>query len=201
MRLMSCLACGLPVLDLPGQTVMLQPYMSVAGVPPVDTAGAWHLSCLAMEPVAMQWGLAHVNSFVEVRRFDPVARIPGWTVVDNPRTGDRLALGELGAVLTVRGLGIHSDAVGLRVTELEYWLEWDKPVIARIQTELLGSGTVGVLEVAELLGIRDRLVEPAALADSVFRLNSELTEEWIPTAVGATLDAVVALPAELIAYR
>lgn len=89
MRPLSCVACGLPVLDPPGQTVMLQPYVAVDGVPPVGTAGAWHLSCLAADPVAEQWGRAHVHSFVEVRRFDLVARTPQWTVVDNQRTGAR----------------------------------------------------------------------------------------------------------------
>jgi hypothetical protein len=151
--------------------------------------------------VAVQWGQAHVHSFVQVRRFDPVARIAGWTVVDNPRTGDRLALGELGAVLALRGRGIQSVPVGLRVTELEYWLEWDQPVIARIQEELRRSGTVGVLEVAELMGIGHRLIEPAALSDSVLRPHPELTEDWTPTAVGATLDVVLALPTELLPLR
>lgn len=120
---MSCVACGLPVVDLPGQTAMLQPYLSEADVPPGDTAGAWHLSCLAAAPVAEQWGRAQVHSFVEVRGFEPVARGPEWTVFDNPRTGDRLALSRLGATLPLRGRGIHPVPLGLRVIELEYWLE------------------------------------------------------------------------------
>lgn len=197
MRPLSCVACGLPVLDLPGQAVVLQPYLSEAGIPPVDTAGEWHLSCLSTVPVAEQWGRAHLHSFVEVRGFDLVARTPEWTVVDNQRTGDRLALGRLGAVLALRGRGIRWLPVGLRVTSREYWLEWDQPVIARIQAELRGSGTIGVLEVAELMGIRHRLTEPDTLLDSVFESSPELTEDWTPTAVGAMLDAFVALPAEL----
>jgi hypothetical protein len=201
MRLMSCVSCGLPVLDLPGQTVMLQPYLSADGVPPVDTAGQWHLSCLAVQPVAEQWGEAHLQSFVQVRRFDPIARVAGWTVVDNPRTGDRLALGDLGAILELRGRGLNPVPAGLQVTQHEYWLEWDQPVIARIQEQLRLSGTVGVLDVAGLLGVGDRLIEAATLPDSVFRADPELTEEWTPTAVGARLDAVLALPPELLSFR
>jgi hypothetical protein len=93
-----------------GPDGMLSSYLSVEGVPPVDTAGAWHLSCLASEPVAVQWGLASVHSFVQVRRFDRVARVAGWTVVDNPRSGNRLALGDFGAVLALRERGIQSGS-------------------------------------------------------------------------------------------
>lgn len=180
---------------------MLQPYVSVAGVPPIATAGEWHLSCLAAQPVAEQWGRAHQHSFVEVRHFEPVARTPQWTVVDNARSGDRLALGQFGAILSLRGRGIQPVPAGLRVTVFEYWLEWDQPVIARIQAQLRGSGTVGVLEVADLLGIRHRLIEPDTLSDTVLRSNPELMEEWTPTAVGATLDAIVPLPGDLLPWR
>jgi hypothetical protein len=173
---------------------MLQPYVSVAGTPPVDTAGTWHLSCLAADAVAEQWGRAHVHSFTQVRGYERVVDTPEWTVVVNPRTHERLALGRQGAVLPLRG---QPTSGGLRVTELEYWLEWDHPVVARIQAELRASGSVGVLDVADLLGIRDRLIRPDSLSDSAFRLNPELVEDWTPTAVGASVDYVAALPSEL----
>jgi hypothetical protein len=176
---------------------MLEPYVAGAGVPPANSAGAWHLGCLAGDPVAEQWGQAHVHSFVRVRRFDLVARVPEWTVVDNPRTGDRLALGRLGAILALRGRGITAVPEGLRVSVFEYWLEWDQLVIARVQAELRNSGIARVLEVAGLLGIGDRLTKPETLAHSVFRVNPELLEEWTPTAVGAALDVVMVLPPEL----
>jgi hypothetical protein len=38
------------------------------------------------------------------------------------------------------------------------------------------------------------------LSDSVYRLNSDLIDDWTATAVGATVDYVVALPAELAPY-
>jgi hypothetical protein len=176
---------------------MLQPYVSVAGTPPVDTAGTWHLTCLAADPVAEQWGRAHVHSFTQVRGYEPVVGTPEWTVVVNPRTRERLALGRLGAVLPLRG---RPASGGLRVRESDYWLEWDRPVIAPIQAELRASGAVGVLDVADLLGIRHRLSRPDSLSGSVFRLDPELAEDWTPTAVGASVDYVVALPPELLPY-
>ena len=197
MRLPQCVACGQPGLELTGQTVMLQPYVSVAGTPPGDTAGPWHLTCLAADPVADDWGRAHVHSFTEVRGYERVVDTPEWTVVLNPRTHERLALGRLGAVLPLRG---RPTSGGLRVMELDYWLEWDPPVIAPIQAELRASGAVGVLEVADLLGSRDRLNHPGSLSDSVFRLNPELVEDWTPTAVGASVDYVVTLPSDLLPY-
>jgi hypothetical protein len=200
MRLLPCVGCRLPVLELDGQTVMLQPYVSVAGTPPVDTAGEWHLTCLNSDPAAGQWGQAHVRSFTEVRRFDRVATTPDWTVVSNPRTGDVLALGRLGAVLTLNGRTIRPAPAGLRVTDVDHWLEWDQPVIARIQARLRDDGSVAVLEVADLLGIRHRLSQPDSLSDSVFRLDPELIDDWTATAVGATVDYVVPLPAELAPY-
>ena len=59
---------------------------------------------------------------------------------------------------------------------------------------------IGVLEVADLLGSRHRLSQPDSLSDSAFRLNPQLVEDWSPTAVGATVEYVVALPAELGPY-
>jgi hypothetical protein len=188
------------VLELDGQAVMLQPYLSAGGTPPVDTAGEWHLTCLAADPVAEQWGQAHVRSFTEVRHFDRVATTPDWTVVSNPRTGDVLALGRLGAVLTLRGRTVRPEPGGLRMTDVDHWLEWDQPVIARIQAQLRTDARIGVLEVADILGSRHRLGQPDSLSDSAFRLNPELVEDWSPTAVGATVEYFVPLPAELVPY-
>ena len=188
------------MLELGGQAAMLQPYLSAAGTPPVDTAGEWHLTCLATDPVAEQWGQAHVRSFTEVRHFDRVATTPDWTVVSNPRTGDVLALGRLGAVLTLRGRTVRPEPAGLRMTDVDHWLEWDQPVIARIQAQLRTDARIGVLEVADLLGSRHRLGQPDSLSDSAFRLNPELVEGWSPTAVGATVEYFVPLPAELVPY-
>jgi hypothetical protein len=54
--------------------------------------------------------------------------------------------------------------------------------------------------VADLLGVRHRVSQPDSLSDSAFRLDPELVEDWSPTAVGATVEYVVTLPAELAPY-
>lgn len=201
MRAPSCVACGLPILSLVGQSVLLAPYLSVAGSPPVSSAGEWHCACLVAAPVAPEWGAAHVRSFLQTRGYERAGRIPEWTVVRNPRTGEVLALGDQGTILPLSGRTVRGRRDGaLRLVESEFWLEWDPPVIAELQASLRRDRTVPVLRVAELLGLADRLADPEVLGDSVFTVDDELVEEWRPSFVGVGVDYAARLPAGLAPY-
>ncbi len=101
MRLPSCVACGLPVLELRGQYTKLDSFLIKNGVPPAETAGTYHAACLAASPIGASWGSALVASYTTVRGYQRLADVGDWTVVKNPRTAETLALGRYGTTLAL----------------------------------------------------------------------------------------------------
>jgi hypothetical protein len=200
----DCVACGLPVLELVGQSATLPPYLIDAGSPPADTAGAWHLSCLRSTPVAAVWATALERSYVDVRQYVLLARTSDWSVLRNPRSGEVLALGHHGGMLPLHGAGpalrTSDGNLAYPVREPEYWLEWDELVIAVIQDRLRRNGFMPVLEVAAALGMDHRLSHPDVLAAASLRWDEELAAEWRSTMIGAAVDYAVHLPEELAGY-
>jgi len=200
----GCVACGLPVLELVGQSATLPPYLIDAGSPPADTAGTWHMSCLRSAPVAAVWAAALERNYVDVRQYVLLARTPDWSVLRNPRSGEVLALGHHGGMLPLRGAGpafrTSGGALAYPVREPEYWLEWDGPVIAGIQDRLRRNGFMPLREIAAALGMDHRLSHPDVLAAASLRRDDELAPEWRPTMIGASVDYAVALPEELAGY-
>jgi hypothetical protein len=190
------------VLDLFGQSVVLQPYLSAGGTPPVAMAGSWHPPCLSGDPNAAAWERAQVRNYVDVRRYEVAGRTAGWTVMRNPRTADVLAIGEWGISVPLSGRSVRLAAGGsaLHVSESAYWLEWDQPAIARIQDRLSRTGWMTVPDVANQLGIAHRLTDPELLDVSFFRFDSSLAVDWTANAVGAPVDYLVRLPAGLAEF-
>ena len=203
MRPPTCVACALPVLELLGQFATLPPYLIVAGSPPAQTAGTWHLPCLRTHGVGEQWAAVLERNYLDVRQYALVAREPRWTVIRHPRTGEVLALGHSGGILPLSGHGPAfetSAGRAYRVREAEYWLEWDQPLIAAVQERLRRTGSVPVRDIAGRLGIEQRLVHPEVLVAASFQLDEELVPDWQSTVVGAPVEYAVHLPDELAAY-
>jgi hypothetical protein len=203
MRLPTCVACGLPVLELRGQYTKLDSFLIQGGVPPVASAGTYHSSCLAASPVGPAWGAALVKSFVGTRGFERLAQADEWTVVRNPRTSDTVALGANGVTLALGFAGHAREVPGgaaFAVTEREYALEWDAPLVDDIQRGLRAQRRVAVLEIADQLGIRDRLAHPELLVDAAFQLDPALEPDWRPGFVWAPVEYRVFVPAALIPW-
>jgi hypothetical protein len=57
-----------------------------------------------------------------------------------------------------------------------------------------------VLDVADALGIRDRLDHPEVLTDAAFRLDPEVEPEWTSRFVVAAVEHGVFVPPELTGY-
>lgn len=202
MRPPSCVACRLPVLELRGQFTVLQPYLIEHDVPPPESAGAWHVTCLRLSLVGERWYQARLRSYVEIRGYELLARTGGWSVVRNPRTREVLALGADGDTLaldTAPARQIPGGAVHL-VTEPSYGLEYDPPVIREVQSGLRATGRFPVRALADRLGIGDRLAHPDLLETAAFRLDAELEPEWTPQFVLAVVDYPVFVPDELAPY-
>jgi hypothetical protein len=163
MKLPSCVSCGRPVLQLSGQFANLDSYYLGEGGPPRETAGAWHASCLAASPAATAWYAVRLRNHCDVRDFRPVAELDHWTVVGHPRSGDVVAFGRAGELVSLalgrdRGRSVAGGAVYPTVVPL-YNVELDdEPVIADIQRGLDADGSYPVMALIDKLGIADRVV-------------------------------------------
>lgn len=202
-----CVACGLPVIELRGQHDVLAAYVVESGTAPLDSAGSWHTACLTASPAGELWHLALRHSYLDVRGYRLLADTENWTVVQNPNTGEVLALGRQGSTLglsSIPGLRATPSATpsaggtSYRARVYEYNLDpGDEQLTTRIQQELRDTGRYPVLDLAEAWGIRERLSHPEVLADAAFRLDPEVEPEWTPHSVIAAVEHGVFVPAEL----
>lgn len=203
MRLPTCVACALPVLELRGQYTLLDSFLIQNGVPPAATAGTYHSTCLATSAAGPAWGKALVRSFVGTRGFEQLAQTAEWTVARNPRTRDTVALGANGVTLSLGFTGARRTVPGgavFAVSEREYMLEWDVPLVDGLQRDLRAQGRALVLDLADQLGIRNRLAHPELLVDAAFRLDPALEPDWRPGFVWAPVDYQVFVPDALLAW-
>lgn len=201
MKLRDCVGCGRPVLELRGQFTLLNSFYIDGGVPPVESAGEWHLACLHESTYGETWYAARRRNFVDVRKYEVVLENEGWTVTRNPRTRETVALARSGDSLSL----VFTDARPRRVSggavyrvDEEYNLELaDRDAFRAIQDTLSTVGSLPLLAVMEVIGIGDRVVHAEALEESMFRVDDELRDEWRPTFVSARADYGVFVPADL----
>jgi hypothetical protein len=201
MKLRECIGCGRPVLELRGQFTLLNSFYINDGVPPVESAGEWHLSCLHGSGYGAAWYEARRRNFVDIRKYDVILESEAWTVTRNPRTREPVALSPSGDSLLLvfaeaRPRPVPGGAI-YRVDE-EYNLELDdREAIKAIQGTLSTVGAFPLLAVMEVLGIADRVVHAEALEEGMLRVDHELRGEWQPGFVSARADYGVFVPAEL----
>lgn len=204
MTLATCVSCGLPVLELEGQFEKLDSFYVAGHVPPLASAGWWHASCLAGAPSAGDWYRARLRNFVEVRGYGVVAKLATWTVVRHPGSGEVLAFGASGELLSLSLAGpsrrVDGGAV-YSVVEQMFNLELDDhELIAATQRALRLSGTVPVTELLVRLGVLDRVVHPASLDGSALHFVGELEPYWTRSAVSARAEYGVFVPEDLEPY-
>lgn len=205
MRTPDCRSCSLPVLALHGQTANLDSYFISDGVPPPESAGWWHVSCLAASPFAADWYQARLRNFRDVRGYEPVAELARWSVLRLARTGDVTALGRGGELLSLsprhgRPRTVQGGVI-YRVVEDEYHLELaDDAIVKTVQEALITDGTYPLPALIEQLGVAERMVHPEALERGLFRINKSLRRHWTRRAVSSSIEYGVFVPSELEPY-
>ena len=204
MRAPTCVACGGTVLELRGESAMLDSYLTDGGEPPASTAGAWHATCLAASAVGPRWHAAQRRSLVEVRGYRVVAEPGGWLVVEHARSRERVALAPYGLVLALRFEGAPRPSPGgcaIAVHEPEYNLELaDTALITDMQAALRATGEFSLAELARRLGITERLAHPALWRTAAFTLDPELTADWSAGFVAAAVRYDVFVPELLVPF-
>lgn len=199
-----CTSCGRPVLELRGQFAFFDSFLISNGEPPEDTAGAYHLPCLAAAGIAARWHAAVIRSLVDVRRHTVLGRAVGWVAVRSPN-GDPSAISPDGVVLPLRfrtrGKAVDGGTA-FAVHEREYNLELeDTAAIGKLQAALRSDGRISLAATFEALGIADCLVRPDLQADSAFVLDDpDAAEDWSPRFVCAAVTYTVWLPDAVAAF-
>jgi hypothetical protein len=206
MRLPTCVGCGAVVLEVAGQFEVLDSFYLEENTPPEESSGDWHTSCLRESPYGLAWHDARLKNHVVVRGYLNIATAEEWTIIKHPRTAETLALSRAGEFLSLTyPAGLLRRATGgsiYRVVEKEYnlHLEGYAGVAPAIQEALTSMNTFPVLSLFEMLGIRDRVLHPEALADGMIHYGRALSREWSSTFVSASWEYGVFVPAELELY-
>src|SRR5438046_1921956 len=99
MRVPQCANCGSLVVELEGQFTVLDSYYLEDDGPPPETAGWWHARCLAESDVGPAWYTARLRNFRDIRGYQPLVEFSGWTILQDPNRGKRLAFGRSGELL------------------------------------------------------------------------------------------------------
>lgn len=203
MNLSRCVACRLPVLEIDGQFSKLDSLFIQNGSPPPATAGWWHARCLAESDAGPAWYAARLRNYRDVRRFEVVAELAGFTVLRDPRRGKTLALARHGELIDL-ALGGRSQARAAEGglifprSEDEFHLELeDASIVQAIKDALVTSGSYPLSAVLAALGIADRVVHPEALERGAFELVRGLQHHWSEHAVSARVRYGVFIPGEL----
>jgi hypothetical protein len=200
-----CVRCSRPVLELRGQHMLLDSYLITDGSPPDGDVGPWHVSCLEASSAGTSWFPALARNYTTVRGYRALVDTGGWQVMENPRTGEVLALDRRGPVLSLlfnaAPVRLVAGGAAYRVVELEYGLQlgnaaWTQEIQAALKTR----GEYSILELARGLAIEPQLSHAALLTEAAFHFDEALEPEWDPLFVLAPVEYQVFVPSELFAY-
>jgi hypothetical protein len=202
MRLASCVHCELPVLELRGQVAVLDSYYISDGEPPPTSAGWWHARCLADSEVAAAWYEARLRNHRDVRGLRPLGQLDHWTVVRHPRTGEVLAFGRRGELLSLplgrKGARRVDGGAVYPVVDGEYHLELgDAGLVETIQDGLTSNGTFPLTVLIDRLGVGDKVAHSEALERGVLRFDRKLRRDWTRWSVSMSVEYGLFVPAEL----
>lgn len=206
MNLSACVGCTLPVLELEGQFDKLDAFFIEDRVPSPATAGWWHVSCLRGSSAGPAWHAARLRNYRDVRQFEQVAALPGWTVIRDPRRGKTLAIGHSGELveLSIGGRGDAREVEGGLVfprIEDEFHLGLDEAsILADIKDALTATTVYPLAAVLAAMGLAERIVHPEALEGAQLRFDNGLERLWTMHSVSARLEYGVFLPRELAPY-
>lgn len=200
----KCHSCDRYVLSLVGQFELLDSYFLEPGGPPPESAGEWHTTCLRKSAVGGAWAAARRRNFGEVRGYEAVARIEGWSVSADPRDGARLAFSDMGQMLELpraRDLVPVADGATYRERRGMYNLHLPEPKLISAMKELLERDASCPMQMLfEELGLIPYLDHVEVLANARFVYDEELREDWGAQSFCAVAEYNVFVPAELVPH-
>jgi hypothetical protein len=205
MKLSKCKACRLAVLELEGQFENLDSFYVNEGIPE-DTAGLWHTRCLldADPSIAGAWYDARLRNFRDVRRYQVIAALDRWSVLQHARTKETVAVGRDGTMWRLafrdKPRKVDGGVVG-PIVEGEYHLDLDEPgVAAAAQRALAAGGAYPLSSLIEAMGLSDRMVHLEALQGGALHLETSLKRHWGAHSVSARMEYGVFVPDVLVPY-
>jgi uncharacterized protein YjbI with pentapeptide repeats len=205
-----CQLCSLTVLQLKGQCEVVDPLYARGSHIPSDLVGWWHSGCLATHEAGRVWFEARLKTFRTIRGYVLVAELDGWTVLQSPRSNERIALGHGGQKYDLHNTELATSIavdggrlIPVQVREFNLHLDAtpaNAALIAAIQLSLDSVGSHPLADIVSRLGISDRLLHPQAIADGAFRRERRLRPHWSRCAVAARIDHGLFVPSMLAHY-
>lgn len=206
MRIPNCVGCAKPILQLQGQFTLLDSfYLNGDADPPEESAGNWHIHCLAASGFGAAWQRLRLENFMGVRDYEQIGDPGEWIVLQHPRTKEPMALSGNGGLLSLSfGKGSKlpaQDGFIYEVEKDESHLELADPEIIRvIQTSLTSTKSFPIPTLFEMLGIEDLVMHSEALRRGLIHHNARLQPHWTSTSVSARWNYGVFVPSELDPY-
>jgi hypothetical protein len=205
MNLESCFICNLPVLELNGQFEKLDTYLlNEDDAAYQQNAFGWcHTSCLSKSNWGQFWTERRVWHLTKVKGFSQVYSGTCLSVMQNPRTDERIALRSDGVSFNIKPslLGHRKDYSGgilLPVFE-EINLELDEPTLIHdIRDALVRVKYFPLQQLIEALKLNDYLLYPQAVIDGSLRFDKALKREWVDNWVSANVSYSQFIPQEIL---
>jgi hypothetical protein len=181
---------------------LLDSYYISEGKPPAASAGWWHARCLADSPVALDWYEARLRNHRDVRGMTPLDELARWTILRHPRTGEVLAFGRGGELLSLplerKGARRVEGGAVYPVVDDDYHLHLgDQAIVQPIKDSLTSTGTYPLPALIDRLGVGDKVAHPEALERGVLRFERKLQRDWTRWSVSVRIEYGLFVPVEL----
>jgi hypothetical protein len=180
-----CFVSRQPILDIPGQVDVFQPYLLGPGDDALQEAvGPCYILHLAASPYAALWGpkvLQHLTGTIGLRSLGQVG---DHQVLFNPRSKVVTVLLPSGATFdlprqVVLSKAKRQDGWAWIECTIEYNLHDLAPAVAsEIQQALVAEGAYALSRLAEHLGVSDCFRQPAVLAHARLVFDKSLKRYW-----------------------
>jgi hypothetical protein len=195
----QCFLSHLPVLELPGEFVVLQrAWLTAEQAGSVQDAQAYaYLRHAAASDQAENWMLQQLLHATEVLQLQQVVELEGGYLLQHPQDKAYFWVGLGGQLLRLPALADMEAGERLppwRTVPQRLPLHVDgvAPALAKaMQAALLQAKSVPVDGMVESLGIAQCFLHPEAVAQSRLRLNSALRTDWREDGFAADCDGVL----------
>lgn len=194
-----CVLSRLPVLELPGEFVVLQrAWLTAEQAASVQGAQAYaYLRHAAASDQAESWMRQQLRHATEVLHLEQVVEIDGGYLLRHPQDRAYYRVGLGGHLLRLPALA--DMEAGERLPpwrnvpqRLPLRVDGVAPTLAKaMQSALLRSASVPVGGLVESLGIEKCFLHPEAVAQTHLRLNSALQTDWREDGFSADCDGVL----------
>lgn len=197
----TCFVSHQPILDIPGQVDVFQPYLLGAEDQALEMAvGACYILHLAASPYAALWGPKVLRHLTGTIGLVSLGSIGDHLLLQNPRTKTITVLLPSGASFDLPRRDVllkaqRRDGWAWIACTIEYNLHDLQPAIAsEIQQALVADGSYPLSRLADHLGVSDCFRQPEVLAHARLVFDKSLKMYWNATSSSSNCTYALIVP-------